>query len=213
MENLMIRKETERDYAAVENLTREAFWNVNVPGCDEHYLVHTMRRHEDFIPELAFVLERNGKIIGNVMYTRAALVDESGFCKPILTFGPLSILPAYQRRGYGRLLLEHSFRRAEELGYDVIVIFGNPDNYVARGFKSCRKYHICLEKEVYPAAMPVKELHEGALDGRQWYYRESQAYHIDEEEARRFDEQFAPKKKEFRPSQEEFYIHSHSVIR
>ena len=117
MENLMIRKETERDYAAVENLTREAFWTVNVPGYDEHYLVHTMRCHEDFIPELAFVLERNGEIIGNVMYTRAALVDESGFCKPILTFGPLSILPAYQRRGYGRLLLEHSFRCAEELGY------------------------------------------------------------------------------------------------
>ena len=92
----------------------------------EHYLVHIMRKHEDFIPELDFVLERNGQVIGNIMYTKARLIDENGIEKEILTFGPVSILPAYQRMGYGKMLMEHSFQAAMQLGYDVIVIFGSP---------------------------------------------------------------------------------------
>ena len=88
-----IRRETMNDYREVENLTREAFWNQYVPGCDEHYFVHMMRDHEDFIPELAFVLEKDGVIIGNIMYTRSKLVDENGNEKVILTFGPIGILP------------------------------------------------------------------------------------------------------------------------
>ena len=154
----IIRLETPNDYRAVEHLTREAFWNQNVPGCDEHYLVHTMREHADFIPELAFVLEQNGEIIGNIMYTKAKLVDGEGNEKPCLSFGPISVMPEHQRKGYGKILIEHSFKAAEEMGYDVIVIFGNPDNYVARGFRSSRKYNISLDGDVYPAALMVKEL-------------------------------------------------------
>ena len=90
----VIRLETPGDYRAVENLTREAFWNQSVPGCDEHYLVHTMRRHPDFIPELAFVLEKDGEIVGNIMYTKGRLVDGQGHEKPCLTFGPISVAPA-----------------------------------------------------------------------------------------------------------------------
>ena len=59
MKNLTIRLETEKDYRAVEELTREAFWNVYVPGASEHYYVHMMRNHPDFIPELAFVIEKD----------------------------------------------------------------------------------------------------------------------------------------------------------
>ena len=73
MNNLTIRLETEKDYRAVEELTREAFWNVYKPGADEHYYVHQMRNHPDFIPELAFVLELDGRIGGNIMYTKAWL--------------------------------------------------------------------------------------------------------------------------------------------
>ena len=109
MKHLTIRPETEKDYRAVEALTREAFWNQYVPGCDEHYLVHRMRTHEDFLPELAFVLELDGELIGNIMYTKTKLVDERGNEKPILTFGPIGILPQYQRQGYGMALIEDSF--------------------------------------------------------------------------------------------------------
>lgn len=210
----VIRLETPGDYRAVENLTREAFWNQSVPGCDEHYLVHTMRRHPDFIPELAFVLEKDGEIVGNIMYTKGRLVDGQGHEKPCLTFGPISVAPAQQRKGYGRMLIEHSFEVAMEMGHEVVVIFGNPDNYVARGFKSCRKYNVCVEGDRFPAALLVKELRSGALDGRRWYFHESSFGEAcaDEAAAAAFDATFPPKEKRWQPSQEEFYIHSHSSI-
>lgn len=213
MSTLIIRNEIENDYRAVETATRNAFWNLNVLGCDEHYLAHIMREHEDFIPELDFVVELDGQIVGNVMYTKSKLIDEVGNEKQILTFGPISVDPNYQRRGYSKKLLEHSFVKALELGYDVIVIFGNPDNYVSRGFKSCKKYNICLENDVFPTAMLVKELKSGALDGRKWIFVESSVYNINCNEAQKFDELFEFKEKKYQPSQEEFYIHSHSVIR
>lgn len=207
-----IRNEIESDYERVEEITRNSFWNLYVPGCNEHYLVHVMRFHKDFLPELDFVIEVDGQIIGNIMYTKTKLVDESGKEKEILTFGPVCIIPEYQRKGYGKMLIEHSFAKAIALGYDVIVIFGNPGNYVSCGFKSCKKYNICLENGVFPAAMMVKELKPDALDKRKWVYYESPVMQIDEQEAERFDEHFEKKEKNFQPSQEEFYIHSHSVI-
>lgn len=209
---IRIRNEEKTDYERVEEITRKAFYNLYIPGCNEHYLVHVMRSHRDFLPELDFVIEADGQIIGNIMYTKAKLVDETGKEKEILTFGPVCIIPQYQRMGYGKMLMEHSFDRACALGYDVIVIFGNPGNYVSRGFKSCKKYNICLENGSFPTAMMAKELKPEALDGRKWVYYDSPVMQIDEQEAERFDESLEKMEKKFRPSQEEFYIHSHSVI-
>ncbi|MDE6873290.1 MAG: N-acetyltransferase [Lachnospiraceae bacterium] len=214
MLNITVRNERESDFREVEILTRKAFWNVHVPGCDEHYLAHVLRGHEDFIPELDFVAEtEDGEIIGNVMYTKARLVDENRNELSILTFGPISVHPDYQRMGISRKLLEFSFDRAVKLGYKAIVIFGNPANYVSRGFKSCKKYNICAADGSCPAAMLVKELVPGTLDGKKWLYQESLAYRFEKSDAEKFDGYFEPMKKEFRPSQEEFYIHSHSIIR
>lgn len=210
--NLIIRNEQEKDYKTVEEITRKAFYNLYVPGCTEHYLVHIMRGHEDFLPELDFVLETGGQIIGNIMYTKAKLTDENGMEKQILTFGPISVLPEYQRKGYGKTLMEYSFEKAAELGYDVIVIFGSPTNYVSRGFKSCKKYNVCIEGGIYPAAMMVKELNKGALDGRKWFYHDSPVMRIDEAEAEIYDSSLKKMEKKFTPSQEEFYILSNSVL-
>ena len=209
---IQIRNEQKSDYQIVEDITREAFYNMYVPGCMEHYLVHIMRGHEDFIPELDFVLELDGKVIGNIMYTKAKLADENGEEKEIITFGPVSILPKYQRMGYGKLLMEHSFKRAVELGYDTIVIFGSPANYVSRGFKSCKKYNLCVEGGGYPAGMLAKELKEGAFDGRKWTYSGSPVMDVDEQEAARFDDALPPMAKEYRPSQDEFYIISQAFL-
>lgn len=209
---MTIRNETPADFQSVENMTRRAFYNLYIPGCVEHYLVRVMRGHQDFIPELDLVLERDGQIIGNVMYTRARLVDEAGTEKTILTFGPVSVAPEYQRQGCGKLLLEHSFERASAMGYDVIVIFGSPANYVGRGFQSCKKFNVCVEGGKYPAAMLVKELIPGALDGRKWFYYDSPVMHISEEEARKYDDGLERLEKKHLPSQEEFYIMSRSFV-
>ena len=114
--------------------------------------------------------------------------------------------------GYGKKLMDHSFEKAMELGYDVIVIFGNPGNYVGRGFKSCKKYNVCIENGTYPAAMLVKELKAGALDGRKWIYYDSPVMQIDEKDAQSFDDTLEKMEKRYQPSQEEFYIFSNSCI-
>lgn len=207
-----IRRETEADYRAVEELHRNAFWNVQVPGCSEHYLAHVLRKHPDFIPELDLVYELDGEIVWNVMYTKSELLEESGNSTGILTFGPIGVAPEYQRRGIGKALLEASFDIAAGLGYPAIAIFGDPDNYVARGFRSCKRYNVCLEGDVYPAALLVKELKPGFFDGRKLVFRESPAYEIQERDAEAFDAGFPPKEKAFRPSQETFFILSHSTI-
>ncbi len=136
MKNLTIRLETEKDHQAVENLIREAFWNVYQPGCYEHYYAHMLRSHPDFVPELDFVLEKDGAVIGSVMYTKTTLISAGGERKQILTFGPLCVLPKFQRQGGSRALLEHSFARALELGYDTGGVFGWAANYVGGGLVS-----------------------------------------------------------------------------
>ena len=222
MENITIRRETPADFRAVEELTREAFWNVYVPGASEHYYVHTMRSHPDFIPELAFVLELNGtspdepaQIIGNIMYTKAWLEDSEGNRKEILSFGPLCVSPKYQRRKLGKLLIEHSFEAARKMGYDVNINFGNPGNYVSRGFVSCKKKNVSFVVEGnFPTALLVAELVPGALDGKAWMYIPSTAADCcdDTDAVEAFDATFPPKEKKWMPSQEEFYIYRHSSV-
>ena len=209
---IIIRNERESDYEKVEQITREAFYNQYIPGCTEHYLVHIMRSHKDFIADLDFVLEADGEVIGNIMYTKATLTDENNVKKDILTFGPISVLPKFQRMGYGKMLIKHSFERAIELGYDTVVIFGSPANYVSSGFKSCKKYNICIENGKFPSAMMVKELIPGVLDGRKWIYKDSPGMEFSEAEAFKYDETLEKMEKKYKPSQDEFYIMSHSFI-
>ena len=86
--NITIRNEMEKDFREVEELTRETFWNLYFPGCNEHYLVHKMRNHPDFLNELDFVAEYDGKIVGNIMYTKAWLIYENSQEMEIVSFGP-----------------------------------------------------------------------------------------------------------------------------
>lgn len=215
MSDYIIRLEKPEDYRAVEELTRDAFWNVYKPGADEHYFVHQMRSHPDFIPELAFVADLDGRIIGNIMYTKAWLEDEEGKRKEIVSFGPVCVAREYQRQKVGKALIEHSFEVACGMGYDVNINFGNPGNYVGRGFVSCKKKNVCFGAAGnFPTALLVCELVPGVLDGRQWMFIPSTADSCCEDTAavEAFDATFPPKEKKWMPSQEEFYIYSHSSV-
>jgi predicted N-acetyltransferase YhbS len=211
--NIKIRSEEERDYHAVENLTREAFWNLYFPGCSEHYLVHTMRNHPDFIKELAFVAELDGELIGNIMYTRAWLLDAENQKKEIVSFGPLSVLPRYQRKGVGSALIEHSIRHVVRRSIDGIVIFGDPHNYCKHGFKSGKDLNISDMNGEYPYGMLALELKENALSGNKWKYVYSDLYNINEEELGEFDRAFARKEKEVTYTQEIFSIAFRSYVK
>lgn len=209
---MLIRNEKPEDYKVVEEMIKRTFWNLSVPGCNEHYFAHQVRKSEDYIPELDFVMEEDGKIIGHILYVRAKLVATDGTEKEILSFGPFTIEPAYQRKGYGRKLLEHSLEVAKGMGYTAVAIFGNPENYVCYGFKNCKKYNVCLEEDIYPVALMVKELEEGILSDKEWKYVESPAHNMDESGFEEFDCDFEQMEKGYKYTQELFYIYSRSNV-
>ena len=132
--NIIIRLETKDDYRAVENLTRESFWNVYRPGCMEHYVLHCYRDDPAFVPELDFVMELGGELIGQVIYVRSEIDGDDGRTLPIMTFGPIGIAPAYKRQGYGKQLLDYSMEKAKEMGAGALAITGNIDFYGKSGF-------------------------------------------------------------------------------
>ena len=211
--DIAIRNETEHDFREVEELTREAFWNLYVPGCIEHYLVHKMRDHPDFITELDAVAECDGKIVGNIMYTKAWLIDENGREMEIVSFGPVSVLPEYQRKGIGSALIKHTARIARENGIPGIVILGDPHDYCKHGFKNGKDLGISDMNGEYPAGLLALELQEKAFGRHRWKFRYSEVCNVNEEEAEVFDGGFPAKEKSHKYSQDIFSIAVRSYLK
>lgn len=193
--NIEIRRETEKDYDEVENLTREAFWDVYQPGCDEQLLAHKLRQVEAFIPELDLVANLEGRIVGNIMYSKAKIVDETGAGHELLTFGPLSVLPSHQKMGIGSRLVNLSLEMAKEMGFTAVVIFGSPAYYHRFGFLNAEKYHITSSDGENFEAFMALELYEGALRGITGKFYEDPVFQIDKAEAEAFDKKFPYKEK------------------
>ena len=203
-DNIQIRRETPADYRAVEELTREAFWNVYRPGCSEHYVVHCLRDRPEFVPELDLVMERNGELIGHILYVRAEIQADDGRRIPVMAFGPISIRPDCQRQGLGKVLLDESLERARALGAGAICIEGNIGFYGKSGFVTASPRGIHYFAEPREAEVPyflVKELREGYLTGVTGTYRPPEGYFVEEADVERFDAQFPPKEKLRLPGQ------------
>lgn len=202
--NYTIRKETAADYRAVENLTREAFWNVYRPGCTEHYVLHQFRDRPEFVPELDLCLEVGGQLIGHIMFVRAAITADDGRVLPIMTFGPISIHPAFQRQGYGKILLEYALEQAAAMGVGAVCMEGNINFYGTCGFSIASQsgihYYAEPREEVVPYFL-LKQLRDGFLDGVSGIYRTPDGYFVDDADAEAFDRQFPPKEKLKLPGQ------------
>ena len=163
--NIIIRLETKDDYRAVENLTRESFWNVYRPGCMEHYVLHCYRVDPAFVPELDFVMELNGELIGQVIYVRSEIDCDDGQRVPIMAFGPISIAPAYKRQGYGKQLLDYSMEKAKEMGAGALAITGNIDFYGKSGFVPANTKGVRYADDPEADYFLIKELTPSFLDG------------------------------------------------
>ena len=204
MKNYIIRGETAADYYTVENLTREAFWNVYRPGCTEHYVLHRFRGRPEFIKELDLCLECGGQIIGHIMFVRAAITADDGRVLPIMTFGPISIHPDFQRRGYGKILLDFALEKAAKMGTGAVCIEGSIGFYGKCGFdiasKSGIHYYAAPREAVVPFFL-LKQLKKGFLDGVTGIYKPPDGYFVDDLEAEEFDRQLPPKEKLKRPGQ------------
>ncbi len=206
MENkkYIIRLETKEDYREVENVTREAFWNVYRPGCVEHYVLHRYRDLDAFIPELDFVLEVEGRIIGHVMYSKASIEADDGRIIPIMTFGPISIIPEYKRKGYGKILLDYSMEKAKELGAGALCMEGNIDFYGKSGFIVASTKGIHYHAEPRENEVPyflLKELQEGFFDGITGVYHTPEGYYVEDKDVEDFDKSFPGKAKKKLPGQ------------
>ena len=192
---IIIRNEEEKDYKKVEELAREAFWNLYFPGCFEHYNIHKMRNHKDFIRELSFVIELDGEIIGGIFYTKSKIISENGLEYETISFGPVFILPKYHRQGYGRKLITHSIEVAKEMGYRGILTLGYPYHYETYGFLGGKKYNISMADGKYYKGLLALPLYEGVF---------SEALDATLEEVEEFDKSFPFKEKKIQESQKEF---------
>lgn len=203
--DIIIRKEREKDYREVEEVTREAFWNYHNPGCDEHYLVHIMRRSPAFVKELDYVAVDGDRVVGNIMYAEGYILGDDNKKQPVLSFGPVSVLPECQGKGIGSKLIEHTKIIAKDLGYKAILIFGDPAFYKRVGFVSAETYLIGTSWNTYAVPLLACELVPGALAGCKGRFFEDEIYDIDKEQAKAFDRRFAPKEKvSGLPSQKRF---------
>ncbi len=196
-----IRQEKPEDYMAVEQMTQEAFWNKYKKGCDEHYLVHKLRNHPDYLSELSRIAVVEGEVAGAVFYSKSKVKSEDSEWD-VLTFGPLCVRPDFQGRGIGEMLLKETMQLAKEAEYPGIVIFGEPDYYPRAGFRTCDAFGITTaDGRNFDAFLGI-ELKEGAMKGICGRFYESEVFEsLALEKVEAYSKRFPEKKKQYFPCQ------------
>ena len=188
-----IRLERSEEHRDVENLVREAFWNVYRPGCSEHYVIHVLRDDPAFVKELDFVMKQDDRLIGQNMFMKTVIQADDGRVIPVLTMGPIGILPELKRQGYGKALLDYSLERATELGFGAVLFEGNIDFYGKSGFDYADRFGIRyhdLPEDADASFFLCKELVPGYLDGVTGVYQTPQGYYVDDADVDAFDKAF-----------------------
>ena len=200
----IIRLERTEDFREVEFLVRESFWNVYRPGCSEHYVIHVLRDDPAFVKELDFVMEKDGRLIGQNMFMQTVINADDGRDVPVLTMGPIGITPELKRKGYGKRLLDHSLEQAAALGYSAVLFEGNIGFYGKSGFDYARKFGIRyhdLPEGADDSFFLCRELIPGYLDGVTGVYQTPQGYYVDDAEVEEFDKAFPYKERLRLPGQ------------
>ena len=202
-----IRREREEDFRRTEEAAREAFWNLYAPGASEHYIVHTMRTHTDFLADLSFVLDIDGRVEGGIFYTRSRIVTPQGF-RPTVSFGPVFVAPAYQRQGLGRMLITRSLARARETGFSAVLILGYPQHYASYGFRSAKACGISMPDGQYHAGLLALPLQKGALEHCRGHVEFSSVLYPQEKDVQAFDAAFPFREKSILPCRQEYEAYS-----
>ena len=200
----IIRLEKIDERREVETLVRESFWNVYRPGCLEHYVLNQLRNDPAFVPELNFVMEKDGRIIGQNVFMRASIKADDDRDIPIMTMGPICIANEYKRQGYGKTLLDYSLEKAAELGCGALCFEGDINFYGKSGFAFASRFGIRyhgLPEGADASFFLCKELIPGYLEGITGEYSTPEGYFVDEREAEKFDKEFPPKEKLKLPTQ------------
>ena len=200
----VIRLEQKEDYREVENLIRESFWNVYRPGCSEHYVIHVLRDDPAFVKALDFVMEKDGRLIGQNMFMKTVIDADDGRVIDVLTMGPICITPELKRQGYGKTLLDYSLAQAKSLGFGAVLFEGNIGFYGKSGFDYASRFGIRyhdLPENADASFFLCKELIPGYLSGITGVYQTPQGYYVDDADVEAFDKGFPSKVKLKLPGQ------------
>ena len=200
----VIRAERKEEERAVEELIRESFWNVYRPGCSEHYVMHVLRNDPAFVKELDFVMEKDGRLIGQNIFMRAVINGDDGKDTPVLSMGPICIANDLKRKGYGKKLLDCSLEKAAEMGFGAVLFEGNIDFYGKSGFGYARNFGIRyhdLPEDADDSFFLCRELIPGYLDDVTGVYQTPKGYYVDDGDVEAFDRDFPPKEKLKLPGQ------------
>jgi len=192
---LKVRRETEQDFTEVEQVTYKAFHKALLDGkfpwqevCDEHLVVHKLRKSNAYIPELSFVVEGDGNILGHIMLTKARVVGD--VTHEVLILGPVSVLPEFQKLGIGSMLIEYAVLDAIRMNFSGIALFGYPEYYPRFGFTNAAKFGITTANGENPDALMAMELKEGSLQGVKGKLFYDPAFDVCRQELEAFNQAF-----------------------
>lgn len=161
---ITIRKEESKDFKAVFNVIEKAFETELISDHKEQFLVVRLRKSDAFIPELSMIAEVKNKIVGHILLTKLKIKNsQSEFDS--LALAPVSVLPEYQGKGIGGMLIKQAHKTAKKLGYKSIVLLGHEKYYPKFGYQRADKYGIELPFEAPKENCMVIELTENGLSG------------------------------------------------
>lgn len=115
--------------------------------------------------------------------------------------GPICVIPSYQRKGIGSMLMNYSIEKARQLGYKAVIIYGNPKYYHRFGFKDAGEYGIKTSAGDNFDVFMALELVHGGLNGILGRFYEDEVFQVDKEELEVFEKQFPYKEKQVTDTQ------------
>jgi predicted N-acetyltransferase YhbS len=192
---ILIRKTDEKDYFQTESLTREAFWNLYQSGCDEHLVLNQLRVSQSYIPQLDLIALSEGEIVGHIISSSAKVMDEQEIEHQVLCLGPVSVFPELQNKGIGSELIRYSIGVAQNMGFNGIILFGNPDYYHRFGFRNAKEYGITTKDLQNFEPFTALELQKDGLNNVQGRFFEDEAFSVKEEHLTEFEKKFPFKEK------------------
>ncbi len=129
IQDIVIREETEEDYAVITDLTARAFNTLDVSDHTEQFVVLGLRKVGALTVSL--VAEVDGRVVGHIAFSPVTLSDgTSGW----YGLGPVSVLPEYQKQGIGKALIHEGLARLKALGAKGCCLVGHPGYYGRFGF-------------------------------------------------------------------------------
>jgi putative acetyltransferase len=141
----ILRKETVEDLEAITEVTIAAFKNIPISNHTEQFIINALRAAG--VLTISLVADINGQVVGHIAFSPVTISDAS---TDWYGLGPVSVLPAYQKQGIGKALINEGLSLLEEIGGQGCALVGDPNYYKRFGFKNYPELiHEGIPQEVF----------------------------------------------------------------